>query len=41
MRSVRAGAGSRSGLDGEMTGLLHGLSDADLAHLARYLSQLR
>jgi cytochrome c553 len=41
MRSVRAGAGSRSGLDGAMTEVLHSVSDADLVHLARYLSQLR
>jgi cytochrome c553 len=31
----------RSGLDGTMTEVLHGLSDADLATLARYLAQVR
>jgi cytochrome c553 len=39
MRDFRDG--ERSGLDGTMTEVLHGLSDADLANLARYLSQLR
>ena len=32
--------GKRSGFDGTMTEVLHGLSDRDLAALARYLSQL-
>jgi cytochrome c553 len=39
MREFRDG--QRSGLDGTMTEVLHGLSDADLANFARYLSQLR
>jgi cytochrome c553 len=39
MRDFRDG--QRSGLDGTMTEVLRGLSDADLASLARYLSQLR
>ena len=38
MRDFRDGR--RSGLDGTMTEVLHDLSDADLAILARYLSQV-
>jgi cytochrome c553 len=33
--------GKRSGFDGTMTEVLHGLADQDLAALAHYLSQLR
>jgi len=32
--------GRRSGLDGTMTEVLHGISDAELATVARYLARV-